>query len=138
MFNIVIYYKRLSSPLHSITYELNNILILSLFLTLSSIILLALNWSLLNTIVTYVLTLDKCNASSQATSPPPTTKLSLFLAIILSHYAHALIPCYQYFFSPGISKRIASDPVAIINAYANKVSFFAPYVILNGLYERST
>lgn len=48
------------------------------------------------------------------------------------------MPCYQYYFSPGTSKRIASDPVAIINAFVINVSLLNPYVTLNGFYDKST
>lgn len=57
---------------------------------------------------------------------------------MLSHYAQALIPCYQYYFSPGTSKRMASDPVAIINAFVINVSLLNPYVTLNGFCDKST
>ena len=81
----------------------------------------ALNPSRLWIRYTFSQPLDKNSASSNATSPPPTTAVILFLKNAPSHVAQYETPMPVSLSSPSTFNLEGEFPVAIINALASNV-----------------
>jgi hypothetical protein len=98
----------------------------------------ALSLSVLTRIITFDQKCVKCIASSMATSPHPitTNTFSLNIGNAPSQTAHADIHLCRYSFSPGIHKRFAIAPVAMITDFASIISF--PLKSFSGCQLKST
>ena len=87
------------------------------------------------TMVTFVAKRDRNSASSIAESPPPTTRISLFLKKKPSHVAHVDTPRPRSLRSDSSPSIFADAPVAMISVLASHCS--SPELTGNGRVERS-
>lgn len=116
--------RKLPSPIAS-TASVNRLnSIFSFALALCCMTSEALRTSLLTSIITLDAKCVMWSASSTATSPQPITTMILFLKIgnPPSHTAQAEIHFCRYSFSPGIPRRFAVAPVAMMIDFVSMIS----------------